>query len=197
MSLDQRALLDDFQRCAATESINHIIEQLARPRAFAFVRIDGAVPRNHLPLRAAPARDTFGGCAGIARTESATVPSVIGLEREHDLYRAVPSAAALPLSLFSNAPINRVLDAPLSTGDGEEMEGTQLPTLQVLLRSRRREPDKDAADARDQRSDATAHQSDERAARDTSLSLFMSQGSIQLVVCATFAACGSLVNGAF
>ena len=44
---------------------------------------------------------------------------------------------------------------------------------------------------------ATVHQSDERAARDTSLSSFMSQGSIQRVVCATFAACGSLVNRAF
>ena len=44
---------------------------------------------------------------------------------------------------------------------------------------------------------ATVHQSVERAGRDTSLSSFMSQGSIQLVVCATFAACGSLVKGAF
>ena len=89
MLLDERALIGRFERSAATESIHHVVEELARARGpKAFIRIYSAVPRNDFPLSAIPASHTFCSRAGLVRTESAAVPSVVGLEREDDPCRA-------------------------------------------------------------------------------------------------------------
>jgi hypothetical protein len=157
MLLDERALLNSFERSTAAKSIHHIVEQLARSRGSkGFVRIYRAIPRNHFPLCAGPARHTFRCRTRLAGTERSAVPSIVGFESENDLHGA-PSfldrfAAAATVQCRQQHRVRRCA-AQRWDWSGRRRDNR---SFRSCARSREHEPNRDAADASGQSSDDNA-----------------------------------------